>query len=77
LTEPMPFKSIDTALQSDVRFSDLCVFQNGVARQMTLTDHHGALAKIKLTGNAPSGVHMAFDRARSTMVYAFLTMTFL
>ncbi len=60
----MPFKSVDTILQSDPRFADLCVVENGVARRMTLADHHEALANIKLTGVPPPDVQMAFDRVR-------------
>lgn len=67
----MSFKSIDSILCPDRRFADLCVVEDGVARTMTLRDHHGALAEIKLKGTPPTDVLTAFDRARNTMIYAF------
>ncbi len=67
----MAFKSVDTILQPDPRFADLCVVENGTARRMTLADHHRTLANIRLTGAAPADVLAAFDRARNTIIYAF------
>lgn len=67
----MAFKTVESILQPDARFADLCVVENGVARKMTLADHHGALADVGLTGAAPTDVVTAFDRARNTIIYAF------
>lgn len=67
----MPFKTLDAILHPDPRFADLCVVESGVARRITLADHHRALANISLSGTAPPDVQMAFDRARNTMIYAF------
>jgi hypothetical protein len=67
----MVFKTVDSILRPDSRFADLCVVELGVARRMTLTDHHSALARIHLTGAAPADVQAALDRARNTMIYAF------
>lgn len=67
----MPFKTIENILQPDPRFADLCVVDNGMARRITLTDHHGELAHLSLGGSAPDDVTAAFDRARNTMIYAF------
>jgi hypothetical protein len=67
----MPLKSLDDILQPDPRFADLCVVADGVARRMTLADHHGAIANINLNETAPDDVRAAFDRARNTIIYAF------
>jgi hypothetical protein len=67
----MAFKTVESILQPDPRFADLCVVENGTARRMTLADHHAALANVGLTGVAPADVVAAFDRARNTIVYAF------
>jgi hypothetical protein len=67
----MTFKTVENILQPDPRFADLCVVENGMARRMTLADHHGALADISLAGAAPADVEAAFDRARNTIIYAF------
>ena len=67
----MPFKSLDDILKPDPRFADLCVVQGGIARQMTLADHHGAIADISLSDAVPGEVGAAFDRARNTVIYAF------
>lgn len=67
----MAFKTVESILQPDPRFADLCVVENGVARRMTLADHHGTLASVGLTGAAPAEVVAAFDRARNTIIYAF------
>ena len=61
----MTFKTVESILQPDPRFADLCVVENGMARRMTLADHHGALAEISLSGTAPADVLAAFDRARN------------
>lgn len=67
----MAFKSVDNVLQPDPRFSDLQIIENGVARPMTLADHHSALAGIRLTDLVPEEIQAAFDRARNTIIYAF------
>lgn len=67
----MAFKSSESILQPDLRFAGLCVVENGVARLMTLADHHAALASVGLSGVAPADVLEAFDRARNTIIYAF------
>lgn len=67
----MPFKSLDDILKPDPRFADLCVVQDGIARRMTLADHHGAVADISLSDAVPGEVGAAFDRARNTIIYAF------
>lgn len=67
----MPFKSLDDILKPDPRFADLCVVQGGIARRMTLADHHGAIAGISLSDAVPDEVGAAFDRARNTVIYAF------
>ena len=67
----MPLKSIDDILQPDPRFADLCVVELGVARRMTLADHHRAIANINLSDAVPDDVGAAFDRARNTLIYAF------
>lgn len=67
----MTFKTVENILQPDPRFADLCVVENGMARRMTLADHHGALAEISLSGTAPADVLAAFDRARNTIICAF------
>jgi len=67
----MAFKTVESILQPDPRFADLCVVENATARRMTLADHHAALAKVGLTGVAPADVVAAFDRARNTTIYAF------
>jgi hypothetical protein len=67
----MPFKQLDSIMEPDARFADLCVVEGGVARSMTLSDHHGMLAAIALTAAAPWEIRHAFDRARNTLIYAF------
>ena len=67
----MPFKFFDDILKPDPRFADLCVVERGVARRMTLADHHGAIANINLNDAVPDEVGAAFDRARNTIIYAF------
>lgn len=67
----MPFKSVESILQPDPRFADLYVVELGVARLITLADHHAAVASIHLAGAAPADVQAALDRARNTMIYAF------
>ena len=67
----MPFKSLDDILKPDPRFADLCVVQGGIARRMTLADHHGAIANINISDAVPDEVSAAFDRARNTIIYAF------
>jgi hypothetical protein len=67
----MAFKSVDSILQPDPRFANLCFVENGVARPMTLADHHSTLASIRLTDLVPDEAQTAFDRARNTIVYAF------
>jgi len=67
----MTFKSVDDILRPDPRFADLCVIEQGVARRMTLTDHHRAIANINISGTVPDDVGAAFDRARNTLIYAF------
>lgn len=67
----MAFKSVESILQPDPRFADLCVVELGVPRRITLADHHAAIASIRLAGAAPVDVRAALDRARNTMIYAF------
>lgn len=67
----MTFKSVESILQPDPRFADLYVVERGVARRITLADHHAAIAGIHLAGAAPADVQAALDRARSAMIYAF------
>lgn len=67
----MTFKTAEDILNPDSRFADLCVFENGVPRQITIEDHHRALATIGLSGDVPIEVVTAFDRARNTALYAF------
>lgn len=67
----MAFKSVDSILQPDPRFADLCIVENGLIRPIALADHHLALAGITLTDLAPDEVQVAFDRARNTIIYAF------
>jgi hypothetical protein len=67
----MPFMSLDDIPKPDPRFPDLCVLRGGIARQMTLADHHGAVADISLSDAVPGEVGAAFDRARNTVIYAF------
>lgn len=67
----MPFKSLDDILKPDPRFADLCVVQSGIARRMTLADHHGVVADISLSDAVPGEVGAAFARARNTVIYAF------
>jgi hypothetical protein len=67
----MIFKSVDSILEPDPRFANLCVVENGVARCMTLADHHAVLAGISLIDLVPGYVQAAFDRARNTTIYAF------
>jgi hypothetical protein len=67
----MVFKSVESILQPDPRFADLYVVELGVARRITLADHHAAVASIHLAGAAPADVRAALDRARNTMLYAF------
>ena len=64
----MAFKSLETVLQPDPRFVGLCVVENGIARQMTLADHHAGLADIQLNLAVPVEVSTAFDRARNTII---------
>ena len=45
----MPLKSVDDILQPDPRSADLCIIERGVARRMTLADHHRAIASIDLS----------------------------
>jgi hypothetical protein len=49
----MAFKSVDEILKPDIRFENLCVVENGVARFMELPDYHGAIANVILAGVAP------------------------
>ncbi|WP_144161547.1 hypothetical protein [Paraburkholderia sp. BCC1885] len=67
----MIFKSVDSILKPDPRFANLCVVENGVARRITLADHHTALAGISLIDLVPRDVRAAFDRARNATIYAF------
>jgi len=67
----MGFKSVESILQPDPRYADMCVVENGVPRQMTLRDHHATLAGIDLVEHVPNEVSTAFDRARNTLIYAF------
>ncbi|HKR38405.1 MAG TPA: hypothetical protein VJU59_01800 [Paraburkholderia sp.] len=67
----MIFKSVDSILEPDPRFANLCVIENGAARGMTLADHHAALAGISLADLVPEDVRAAFDRARNATIYAF------
>ena len=67
----MAFKSVQSILQPDPRFADLCVVELGASRRITLADHHTAVASIHLAGAAPADVQAALDRARNTMIYAF------
>lgn len=67
----MAFKSVDRILQPDPRFTDLCLVENGVARPMTLADHHSTIASITLTDLVPEEIQSAFDRARNAIIYAF------
>lgn len=67
----MAFKTVNSILEPDPRFADLCIIKNGFARRMTLADHHKALANIGLAGTAPADVLAAYDRARNTIIYAF------
>lgn len=67
----MAFKAVESILQPDPRFADLYVVAHGVARQMTIADHHGTLAEISISGAAPADVRAAFDRARNILIYAF------
>lgn len=67
----MPFKTFDDILKPDARLADLCVVEGGLARRMTLADHHGTVASINLSDAVPEEVDAAFDRARNTVVYAF------
>ncbi|MGO4740494.1 hypothetical protein AB4099_28430 [Bosea sp. 2KB_26] len=55
----MAFKTVESILQPDPRFADLCVVQNGVTR------------RFGLKGTAPADVVAGFDRARNTIIYAF------
>ena len=67
----MPLKSLDDILKPDPRLADLCVVQGGIARRMTLADHHGAIANINISDAVPDEVSAAFDCARNTIIYAF------
>lgn len=67
----MTFKPLDKVLQPDPRFVGLRVVENGMARQMTLADHHACLAEIQLNSAVPDDLTAAFDRARNAMIYAF------
>ena len=67
----MAFKTVESILQPDPRFADLCVVQNGVTRRMTLADHHDVLAAFGLKWTAPADVVAGFDLARNTIIYAF------
>lgn len=67
----MSFKSVDCILKPDPRYANLYVVENGVARGMTLADHHAALAGINLADLVPEDVQAAFDRARNIAIYAF------
>lgn len=69
----MVFKAASETLKPDVRFADLCVVENGIARLMDLSDHHAGIASVSLTGTAPQDVRDAFDRARSVLVYAYFS----
>ncbi len=73
----MAFKAVENIPQPDPCFADLCVVENGMARRMTLADHHGALAIISLSGAGPADVAAAFDRARNTIVYAYFEQSLL
>jgi hypothetical protein len=52
----MAFKTVESMLEPDPRFADLCVVEDGLTRRMTLADHHKALANIGLAGIAPVDV---------------------
>ena len=67
----MAFKSVDNILRPDPRFANLYLIERGVARRMTLADHHSAIANINLSGAVPDDVGAAFDRARNTLIYSF------
>lgn len=67
----MAFKTVESILEPDSRFANLCVVEDGRARRMALADHHKALADIGLAGTAPADVLAAYDRARNTIIYAF------
>lgn len=67
----MGLKSVESILQPDPRYADMCVVENGAPRQMTLKDHYATLAAIDLIEYVPNEVSTAFDRARNTLIYAF------
>jgi len=65
------FKTVESILQPDPRFASFCVFEDGMFREMTVADHHLAVANISLAAAVRTEVVAAFDRARNTIIYAF------
>ena len=68
----MPFRNVDEMLQPDPRYKDLVVVRDGVARALTMADHHSSVAEIDLTRDVPVDVRAAFDRARNILLYAWI-----
>lgn len=69
----MTFKSANEILKPDARFENSYVIENGSARLMDMSDHHGTVADVVLSGVPPQEVREAFDRARNILVYAYFS----
>jgi len=67
----MLFRNVDEMLQPDPRYENMVVVRDGVARAVTMADHHSSVAEIDLTRDVPVDVRAAFDRARNILLYAW------
>ena len=69
----MAFKAIDSVLAPDPRYSDIHIIEEGHSRALTIDDHYGVIAGIRLQNEVPQSVRDAFDRARNALLYAWFS----
>jgi len=67
----VPFKNLEDLLKFDPRFVGICVVRDCIPVQTELADLHARIAEVPLSRSAPAYVKMAFNRARSMLLYAF------
>ena len=67
----MAFPAADHITEPDPWFASCWMAESEGFRAMTIDDHYGELRRFALSPFVPAGVHKAFDRARSAMLYAW------
>ena len=67
----MAFRNLEDILIVDPRFLGICTQRDGAVCQMELADLHAEIARIQLSSSVPGEVRSVFDRARSTLLYAY------